>query len=257
MNQMEHQEKKDAIYKSLKKAMDLLDFFTLENPTWSISDLSRASGLYKSNIYSILTTLAVCGYIEQEVGTEKYRLGTKLLTKSNVVLSYMNELDVIHNALKEISEQVPEWLFFAILRSDEVLYLDSYILPKNGSAAHYIKGRTAPIYCTGIGKALYSACPDGSVSLPDSPFQSYTPNTITTLEDFLEDIRKTRERGYSIDNMEHEYGIKCVGVPIFNHHGQLFGAISASGPSLRFTQEKMVFYATVLMEKAIQLKLQL
>lgn len=257
MNQMDSCEKKDAIYKSLKKAMDLLDFFTLENPEWSISDLSRVSGLYKSNIYSILTTLAMCGYIEQDVGSEKYRLGTKLLTKSNVVLSYMNELDVVHKALKEISEQVPEWLFFAILRFDEVLYLDSYIPQKSNSSAHYIKGRTAPIYCTGIGKALYSACPDGSIALPDAPFQSYTPNTITSLEKFYEDIQKTRERGYSIDNMEHEYGIKCVGVPIFNHHGQLFGAISASGPSLRFTQEKIEFYATVLIEKAIQLKLQL
>lgn len=45
--------------------------------------------------------------------------------------------------------------------------------------------------------------------------------------------------GYAIDNMEHEYGIKCVAAPIFNQKYDLVGAISVSGPSLRFNEENI------------------
>ena len=51
-----------AEIKTLKKSLDLLEFFSLEHPQWSISELSKASGLYKSNVYNILYTLSLCGY---------------------------------------------------------------------------------------------------------------------------------------------------------------------------------------------------
>ena len=43
----------------------------------------------------------------------------------------------------------------------------------------------------------------------------------------------------SIDNMEHEFGVKCVAMPIFNQQHQVEAAISVSGPSLRFEEERI------------------
>ena len=42
-----------------------------------------------------------------------------------------------------------------------------------------------------------------------------------------------------MDNMEHEFGIKCVAVPIFNRQHEVEGAISISGPSLRFGEDRI------------------
>ena len=50
----------------------------------------------------------------------------------------------------------------------------------------------------------------------------------------MEELTKIRARGYAIDNMEHEYGISCVAVPLFGQSHEAIGAISVSGPSLRF-----------------------
>ena len=36
--------------------------------------------------------------------------------------------------------------------------------------------------------------------------------------------------------MEHEFGVRCVAVPVFNAAGKAFAAVSVSGPSLRFDQ---------------------
>ena len=46
--------------------------------------------------------------------------------------------------------------------------------------------------------------------------------------------------------MEHEFGVKCVGMPIFNRKGEVEAAISVSGPSLRFSQEKIEEIAEIL-----------
>lgn len=51
------------------------------------------------------------------------------------------------------------------------------------------------------------------------------------------------------------YGIKCVGVPIFNKAGQVCAAISISGPSLRFGQKRINELAQMLREYAHKIEL--
>jgi len=74
----------------------------------------------------------------------------------------------------------------------------------------------------------------------------HTPNTITDRDALLEELELIRRRGYSIDNMEHEFGIKCVGVPVFKRDGSLLGAMSISGPSLRLDDRTVEAYAEKL-----------
>ena len=58
---------------------------------------------------------------------------------------------------------------------------------------------------------------------------------------------RTRQRGYAIDDMEHEFGIKCVAMPIFlTVIRNLYAAISISGLASHFTEEKMSEWAILL-----------
>ena len=60
--------------------------------------------------------------------------------------------------------------------------------------------------------------------------EAYTENTITDKKSLLEEIEKTRIRGYGIDDMEIMFGIKCVGVALLNHDGKVEGGLSISAP---------------------------
>ena len=51
-----------------------------------------------------------------------------------------------------------------------------------------------------------------------------------------------------MDNMEHEYGIRCVGVPVLNGSGRAVAGISISCPSLRMDDEKVKEYAACLQQ---------
>ena len=50
--------------------------------------------------------------------------------------------------------------------------------------------------------------------------------------------------------MEHEFGIKCVAVPVFDGNNRLEGALSITGPSLRFPDEVIEKYAQILKVEA-------
>ena len=54
------------------------------------------------------------------------------------------------------------------------------------------------------------------------------PNTITSLPALLEELRKTRERGWAFDDEENEAGTQCVGAPIFDYRREVLAAVSVA-----------------------------
>ena len=66
-----------------------------------------------------------------------------------------------------------------------------------------------------------------------SGLRRFAPNTITDLTELLSELATIKERGYGIDNEEHEPDVRCVAVPIWNYRQKVVGAISVSGPAGR------------------------
>ena len=85
-------------------------------------------------------------------------------------------------------------------------------------------------------------------SLFSQKLKPYTNSTLTDPEKLRQDLLAARERKYAVDNMEHEYGIRCVGVPVMNGSGRTVAGISISCPSLRMDDEKVKEYAACLQQ---------
>ena len=103
-----------------------------------------------------------------------------------------------------------------------------------------ILGERAQMYCTGIGKAMLANMNERAIDeyLNSHELKAFTENSITDKEVFKQElVRFTRQRGYAIDDMEHEFGIKCVAMPIFDRNRNLYAAISISGLASHFTEE--------------------
>jgi len=239
--------------KSLYKALKLLDFFTIDSPERGISELAELSGMYKSSVHNIVTTFEKCGFLEKNTENNKYRLGVKIL-QLNHTLYMTNDLrNTVRPYMEKICQYCNEYVYFAIPSENEVIYLDA-VYPSGIISGRSIIGIKAPMYCTGIGKAILAHMTTDEIEkVIAAGLISFTPNTITQKDKLLKELELIRERGYAIDNMEHEYGIKCVAVPIRNIRGSVIAAISVSGPSLRFTDEKIAEYARFLLNISSEL----
>ena len=63
----------------------------------------------------------------------------------------------------------------------------------------------------------------------------YTPTTITAFPELLKELENTRNRGYAIDNEEHESGISCIADVIRDADNKVVAAISISTLAARMT----------------------
>lgn len=234
----------DIKVKSLVKAIQVLECFTTERPTLGISEMASMLGYNKATVYNIVSTFTALGYLEQDPATQKYSLGLKLLHFSYIINSRITLSTVMEPYLQKIADATQETVYFGIPHENRVLYLDT----KTPSAQFQrpILGEKAPMYCTGLGKCLLAFGGDKyTAGLPES-LPACTVNTITRKEKLLEELFHIRQRGYATDNMEHEFGISCVAVPLFGQSGEIIGAVSVSGPSLRFTGQTIpVIYHTM------------
>ncbi len=128
-----------------------------------------------------------------------------------------------------------ETCHLGILQFPWVVYLEKVESPL-AVRMHSQVGAINPLHCTGLGKALL---PYSSAELINAicslPLEPRTAKTITRAEDLQEELVRIRDRGYAIDDVENEEGIRCVGEPIFGYDGSPIAAISIAGPADRVT----------------------
>lgn len=236
----------DIKVKSLYKAIKLLDYFTIETPERGISELAELSGMYKSSVHNIVTTFEKCGMLQKNIQTNKYRLGLKILQLNYNLCSSDDLRKIMQPYMERVSNYGNESVYLAVPSDGEVVYLNAKY-PAGITPGRSIIGVKAPMYCTGVGKAILAYLPQETLDqVVAGGFEKYTSNTLTDIISLKKELELIRERGYAIDNMEHEYGIKCVAVPIKNIKGDIVGAFSISGPSLRFNDHKITEYANLL-----------
>lgn len=243
--------------KSLYKAIQILFYFAEEDKELGVTEIAEKSGLLKSSVHNMLSTYEECGLVKRNPNTNKYHLGVRVLELGNRFYRNNDLHHVVVPYMKKIANSIDEAVYLAVRNETEVIYLDG-VFPADSAGGRNMTGLTAPLYCTGIGKAMLAFESEELVEkVLTEEFVAFTPNTIGNGEDLKRELALIRERGYSIDNMEHEYGIRCVAVPIRNAEGKIAAAWSISGPSLRMDDERLAELARLLQEKANVLRMML
>ena len=225
--------------KSLQKAVEVLNCFTVK-PFLGVTEISEMLGLYKSNVHNILSTFKSMNYLEQDEGTGKYRLGVGIFDLSRALGDRFAITKIAMPYMQEIANITGMRVYLAVPHSDEVIYLEAMYPADSVNLMRSLLGERAKMYCTGIGKAIMANLPEEEIEeYSGRELVPFTENTITEKEALKAELKKIKLRGYAIDNMEHEFGVKCVAIPIFDKYGKVCAAISISGPSLGYDEKRM------------------
>ncbi len=235
------------------KAIKILETLSKGKPL-GISEISKELEIPKSSVHSILQTLESERFVEKNIDTLKYNLGTSLI---ELGYSAQNELAICRISkpyLNGINQETDETVHLTLLDNDEVLYVGCVESIKT-VRAHAIIGLRAPLYCTSVGKAIMAYLHEDHIEriIREKGLEKRTDHTITERDKLIDDLEKTRERGYSIDNMEIEDHLTCLGAPIMNGQGEVFASISISGPTGRLPVELVRQYGTMIRDVADQI----
>jgi len=220
--------------KILAEGLNLLEELAQSADGMTAIGLAESIGIHKTSVYRYLKTLLQAGYIQTN-GDGRYHLGNKILELGSQLLRRMPLRETAHPFLVKLSIETQKTVHLCVLDGHDVIYIDKVEIQRSLPLLSRI-GSRAPAYCTGVGKTLLSGLPTDQVAslLREVTLEKWTPNTITDPTKLLEEIKLTAERGYAIDNREHEEGIKCFAATIKGYGGDIVGAVSLTGLKREF-----------------------
>lgn len=236
------------IIQALDRALKILDLFDEYTTELKITEISARMELHKSTVHSLLKTLQMHGYINQDVETGKYKLGLKLLEKGQLMLQSLDIRTAARKHLVVLSEQTGQTTHLVILDGKEGVYLDKVEGEK--AAIRYSRiGRRISLHSSAVGKVLTAFRTKDEIDalLRNYQFSKITDVTITEKDAFVNELNQVRDQGYSIDNQENEPGVRCAAAPIFEHNGSIVAAISLS--TLVSTVDDSLFKAYIALLK--------
>jgi IclR family transcriptional regulator, acetate operon repressor len=217
------------VIQSIERAIRLLEAFSPAEPRLALSELARRLDLPKSTVHNILKTLSAHGYVERVDG-DRYALGTSALVLAQASRVCVELRDRAAPLLRELADTSHETVYLTSFEDDQVLYVYA-IETRSRLLARSAVGDRGPMHCTSVGKAvlgsLDAAAVDDIVRRRGLP--GFTPYTITDPAALALELERTRERGFSVDDQEHELGTYCLGAPILDGRGHVIGACSVSG----------------------------
>lgn len=213
---------------TVERALNILEMIA-ERPMTQ-KEMEMETGLNRTTISRLLSTLAKRKYIEKDPSGGRYKIGLKVVELGSVMLNQVELKTEALPYLRELTQNVGRVCHMGILSQGEVVYIEK-IEPMTSIRMFSGIGKRVPVHSTSLGKVLLMDKSEVEILsiLKDKGMQKFTENTITDIEDFQEEMKTVKKRGYAFDNGENEPGIYCVAAPIRDYRNKVVAAISTTG----------------------------
>ncbi|HXH98073.1 MAG TPA: IclR family transcriptional regulator, partial [Gaiellaceae bacterium] len=168
---------------SLERGLAVLSTFRSGRPLLGVSEIGREIGLGRSTTHRYVATLAMLGYLQQDPGTRKYRLGPRVVDLGFSALNSMELREVAAPHLRRLSDETGFTVNMAILDGADVVYVErcrSTQARQREIDLNLHVGARLPAYCTSLGKVLLAFRPpaEQGAALDLIDFTQRGPNTI-------------------------------------------------------------------------------
>jgi IclR family pca regulon transcriptional regulator len=206
---------KAAYVSAFGRGLAVIKCFSQGNPTLTIAELARASGLNRATARRFLHTLEADGYAVAENG--RYSLRPTILELGYSYLSTISIDHVVQSELHSVAEQLRESASAGVLDGHDVVFVarahTSY--PRIMTLALSV-GMRIPAYLTALGRVLLAELDDDRLDdyLHTSVFERETDRTVTDPEQLRQVISTVRNDGYCLMDQEIETGVCAVAVPV-------------------------------------------
>jgi DNA-binding IclR family transcriptional regulator len=242
---------------SIGKMVSILECFSSVNRQLQLAQVASLSGLPRPTAHRMLAAMKEIGFIEQEARSGSYGLGIRLFELGSIALANMDILREAKPFMDRLSKLSDESSHLGVFNGFEVIVVEREE-PGARSARGLRPSENSPAYCTGVGKALLAfQRPEVIERVIATGLKSYTPTTLCTPQALRAELAAVRERGYAIDNEEHQIWVRCIAAPIRNASGHVFASISITGSADRMTDAKIDSLAPLVVQTAASISRQI
>lgn len=220
----------------------------------SLDQVARHAGLNDSTALRYLLSLSKHGFVDRDGDSGLFRLGLGLFRLGTLAIENRDVVAVAGPVMEKLQARFGEMVNLATCQQNKVMLIrvieGAHSLRKGGRA-----GETDPWHATSLGKAILAALPLSECRdiLQRVTFDRFTPNTKVDLAGLERELESCRQHGYSVDDEEVIEGLRCVGVAVRDHNGQVQHGLSVSGPKSRMTYSRIQEIGAALIQSAADL----
>jgi DNA-binding IclR family transcriptional regulator len=214
---------------SIERAAAILRLLSGRHRTMGVVELAGQLELPKATVHGILRTLQAVGFVEQDAGSGKYRLGAALLHMGS---SYLDGNELRTRALNwsdSLAARTHESVRIGTLHEGQVLIVHHVFRPDDSLQTLDV-GALLPAHASALGKILLADHPYVAGELARNGLERFTPATITDAESLERELERVRQRGWAADIGELVNGEVSCAAPILDRRGVTVGAMGVSGP---------------------------
>lgn len=224
---------KNYTISSLQRAIRVLKTFTNDEPTLSLTELSKKTGITISSLQRIVSTFVAEGFLHKNEQTKRYQLGHSLLYLGNLVKKESSLILVAESVLKRLNEETKENLSLNVIDGFERRCILNFDSPYPLSTKMLV-GDRAPLYAGASSKTLLAFMPNYADYVYNVQLEKITDSTNTSKEQLLEQLRQIRTNHYCISFSERVRGACSISVPILNAAQHSIASISLVIPEIRY-----------------------
>jgi DNA-binding IclR family transcriptional regulator len=222
----------DVSVQSVATSFRILDELSAAGRPLRLTEIANALGETKAKVHRHLTTLRQLGAIEQDGGTERYRLGWKLVQLGEAVAEQFNLREIAAPHLTAIRDETRETSLLAVpigwetqvVSVAENIYARVFISIKPGN-------RPVPHAAAQGRVVLAFSSPDLVERALARDLHRPTRHTIVDRDALRQRLVAIRERLWDTADSEIIEGVNTLSVPILRDGDEIAGVFSIVGLS--------------------------
>ena len=214
---------------AVNKALEILNCFTENNETLTVTKIAKITGDHKSRISRISKSLENFGYL-RKIKSGEFKIGHTIPRLFEIYESSFNLKNSIKSELDNISSKTKETASFFVRQNDVRVCIQSSAPNKSIKVLEVIGGKK-PINKGSSGHIL---------------------SAYNNLE--IKDKNKVLKNGYSITFGERDPELASVSVPIFKKKNELLGALTVGGHISNFNKKNCIYFLNILRSSKVKIE---
>ena len=236
------------------RVVDLLEAFTADRRSLSLSELSRHSGLPLTTTHRLSGDLLRRGLLQRDPAG-RFEIGLKLWEIASLAPSSVGLREAALPYLQDLYEITHENVQLAVLEGTEAVYVERIAGRESVHVLTRVGGRL-PVHATGVGLVLLAhADRELQERVLASARVRYTRRTVTDGKQLRGILAGVRRQGYAISDRQIEVISVSVAAPVFGADQSVIAAVSIVGAARR-TDPHRLAPAVMAAGRAISRRLQ-
>jgi len=214
--------------KSLAKGLKVLSLFNRSTPALNQTEIAKRTGMNMTSTFRYISTLVEMGYLEKEESTKLIRPSIYCLVFCNNLMRATDHLHLIRTMVDDIHSRYNMTIDVALAVDENVMRI--YNRDAADTLTYSLPDFTRNcLHNTALGKAYLSSLSEEELTarIDHLHLTAKTGHTIIDRDILLEELLKSRQKGYAMNVEEYLPGLIAIAAPLINPHtSKGMGAVS-------------------------------